>query len=298
MKGHGKTARFLATLPFALMVLALAPPLFSPPPAVAQEGELPFGLSGHAAQGGLLLGRVAPGTKLWLEGRPVRIGAEGHFLIGFARKAEPWARIEAVLPDGERVARTISVAQREYRIQRIDGLPESQVRPGPEDLERIRRESAAINAAREGRPDTALFKGAFAWPVKGRLTGVYGSQRILNGEARSPHIGVDIAADAGTPVRAPAQGVVVLVHDGMFFNGKTVMIDHGHGLTSVYAHMSAISVAEEERVARGDVIGAVGATGRATGPHLHWGAHLSGVGLDPALIAGEMPQADAEAASR
>jgi len=250
--------------------------------------DLPFGLRGHAVQGGLLRGHVDPGARVWVAGAPVKVGPDGAFLIGFSRKAPPRVRIEVALPGAPRVSHDLTVGQRDYKVQRIDGLPVSKVSPSSDALKRIGYDNAAIKAARQRASNTPLFTGGFQWPLMGTLTGVYGSQRILNGAARSPHLGVDIAASEGTPLLAPADAVVALVHDDMFFTGKTLILDHGHGLTSVYAHMSHMAVSEGQLVEAGQVIGAVGQSGRATGPHLHWGVHLEGVGLDPALLVGDM----------
>ncbi|MBT4770269.1 MAG: M23 family metallopeptidase [Rhodospirillaceae bacterium] len=274
------------SLRLGLIILCLLGGL---PGAVSHAGELPFGLRGAAVQGGLLRGQVPVGTKVWLGDQPVRVGENGSFLIGLSRRAQRSLTLRLLYPDGEVRQETFSITQRDYDIQRIDGLPAGQVSPSDTDLARIRRDSAAIKKARQVKTDTPLFEGDFIWPVTGIITGVYGSQRILNGEARSPHLGADIAADEGTPIRAPADGRVVLADDEMFFTGKTLLIDHGHGLVSVYAHMSALDVVEGAWVAKGDVVGRIGQTGRATGPHLHWGVHLNGVGLDPALLAGDMP---------
>ena len=257
-------------------------------PTVLAE-DLPFGLQGPAVQGGLLRGHAKPDAQVWVEGTPVKVASDGAFLIGFSRIAPPRVQIEVVAPGAARVAHSIAVGQRDYEIQRIDGLPDSQVSPDAAALERIARDSVAINATRLRTSDTPLFQGVFQWPLTGTLTGIYGSQRILNGAARSPHLGTDIAAPHGTPIRAPAAAVVTLVRDDMFFTGKTLILDHGHGLTSVYAHMSHMAVSEGQSVTAGQVIAAVGQSGRATGPHLHWGVHLGGLGLDPALLAGDMP---------
>ncbi len=255
----------------------------------ALADELPFDLRGHAVQGGLLRGHAAPGVRVWIEGVPVKVAPDGAFLIGFARKAPPHVKIEVAAPGAPRVTHSFAVGQRNYKIQNIDGLPDSQVNPGDAALKRISRDSATIRAARLRASDTPLFSGAFQWPLAGTLTGIYGSQRILNGAPRSPHLGVDIAAPHSTPIRAPADAVVALVHEDMFFTGKTLILDHGHGLTSVYAHMSTITVKEGQPVAAGQVIATVGQSGRATGPHLHWGVHLNGVGLDPALLVDDTP---------
>ena len=250
-----------------------------------------FTLEGPLQQGGLVLGRAVPGAEVTVDGRPVRVSPRGLFVLGFGRDAPAQAVLEVRRPDGTAERRQLEIVGREYEIQRIDGLPSAQVAPDAEALERIVAETALIRAARARDSAGVWFADGFAWPVLGRLSGIYGSQRILNSEARQPHKGVDVAAPAGTPVAAVAAGIVSLVHDDMFFTGKTVMIDHGHGLASIYAHMSAIEVTEGQAVARGAAIGRIGATGRATGPHLHWGVSLFGEALDPELLAGPMPTA-------
>lgn len=244
-------------------------------------GAAAFELDGLAVQGGLLVGRAAPGAQVEVDGRPVRVSTEGLFLVGFGRDAGPTSEVRVGYADGRRVVRTIEVGQRDYPVQRIDGLPARQVTPGPAELERIRADGARISAARAGDSATPHFAGGFVRPADGPTSGVFGSRRILNGIARRPHFGHDIAAPAGAPGRAAGAGMVVLAQARMFYTGGTVMIDHGHGLVSVYAHMSAIEVAVGALVAKGQTIGRVGATGRVTGPHLHWGVTLRSVQLDP-----------------
>ncbi len=230
-----------------------------------------------------MIGRAAPGDTVTVDGRSVRVSAEGLFLFGFGRDASKPVHI---------VARDIECAvvakKRDYKITRIDGLPKRKVSPNPADIKRIRADNAAIGRTRTLNTPATDFAGGFTWPVVGRISGVYGSQRVLNGKPRAPHNGVDIAAPAGTAIAAPAPGVVVLVEDDMFLTGKSVMLDHGHGLTSVYVHMSSIAVKQGQRLNRGEIIGAVGKTGRATGNHLHWGVTLFKTHLDPVLLAGEM----------
>lgn len=247
-----------------------------------QASDLAF--EGDFVQGGLVIGRTTPGSAVQVDGRTVRVSPEGLFLMGFDRDAGNNVELHVTDPDGGNLVRRLSVAPRKFQIQRIDGLPPKKVTPDPAVLERIRAENALIQAAR--RKDTAetFFQTPFIWPVHGRISGVFGSQRILNGKPRSPHSGVDIAAPTGTPVVACADGVVSLIHPDMFFTGKTVVIDHGHGLSSVYIHMSEIQVREGQRIGQGIQIGKVGASGRATGPHLHWGVSLFQTRLDPALM--------------
>lgn len=261
-------------LPLLILVFAL--------PAHALD------LNGAFKQGGLVIGQTEPGAKVALDGEPVTVGANGVFVIGFARDAKPQAVLE-VVNGAESVTRTLTIKKQTYKIQRIDGLPERKVTPKPEDVKRIQSDNAKIWGVRGSMSSETRFLTGFKWPVKGPISGVFGSQRILNGKPRNPHNGVDVAAPTGTPIVAPADGVVALVHADMFYTGKTVMIDHGLGLTTVYAHMDSISVIEGQVLNQGDPIGTVGNTGRSTGAHLHWGMTWKSVHLDPMLATGPMP---------
>lgn len=280
--------RWPAVLRVALCLLALFTLL---PSASVLAAEAGLRLEGPRVQGGLLRGRVAPGSVVEFGGEPVRVSKEGWFLIGFGRDAPRKAVLSVVFPDGRRLRYDLAVKPREYRIQRIDGLPPDKVTPrSREDLARIRREVAMVKRARAVDDPRTDFLGGFRWPVKGRISGVYGSQRILNGEPRRPHYGIDIAAPKGTRVVAPAAGVVTLVHPDMFFSGGTLIVGHGHGLSSTFLHLSRILVQEGQRVAQGQPIAEVGSTGRSTGPHLDWRINLFGRRLDPALLVGPMPK--------
>jgi len=241
---------------------------------------------GPFTQGGLVVGHAPPGSAVTIDGRPVRVAADGVFLMGFGRDAAPSVTLKVSPPAGAVRMQTLAVAKRDFPVQRIDGLPPKQVTPDPATIKRIQAEAKLLDAAREKDTPQPLFRSGFVWPVKGRLSGVYGSQRVLNGEPRAPHAGIDIAAPQGALVVAPADGVVALVNDNMFYTGKTVVIDHGFGLSSVYAHMEAVLVHPGQRLAQGTPIGRVGATGRVTGPHLHWGVSLFDTRLDPALLVG------------
>ena len=242
-------------------------------------------------QGGLIQGSTAPGSVVTLDGKNVAVSKSGLFVLGFGRDARPTASLVVRLPGGKVDRRQLSVKQRTYKIQRIDGLPGRKVSPRKQDMKRIVAEREQLGAARRIMSDEAGFAGGFMWPVKGRVSGIYGSQRILNGKPRQPHLGTDIAAPTGTPIVAAADGRVVLVHQDMFFTGKTVMIDHGLGVGTTYIHMSTIEVQNGAYVRRGQLIGRIGKTGRTTGPHLHWGLTWRGLRLDPALLVGPMPKA-------
>jgi murein DD-endopeptidase MepM/ murein hydrolase activator NlpD len=246
-------------------------------------------LMGDLMQGGLMTGRVAPGTKVSFLGRRVRVASNGRFVIGFGRDFGPKAELKIRHGDGRIEVRELAIRPRQYRIQRIDGLPPKMVTPGAEALKRIRREAAMIRRVRATDTGRDWFTGGFVWPAVGTVTGVFGSQRILNGEPRRPHYGIDIAAPEGGTVRAPAPGRVALAEADLYFTGGTVMLDHGHGLTSVYSHLATVTVILGQVLARGDPLGTVGSTGRSTGPHLDWRLNWFDQRLDPALLVGPMP---------
>jgi murein DD-endopeptidase MepM/ murein hydrolase activator NlpD len=253
----------------------------------ARAGSL--SLDGPLEQGSLVRGMVSPGATVSLDGKMLRVAPDGHFIFGFGRDAPAQSALDIVYRDGGKEHRDLAVAARQYETRTITGLPEEQVSPGPELLERIKRENGEAAAARAIDSNLLFFETPFIWPVTGPISGVYGSQTVMNGQPRAPHMGVDIAAPAGTPIKAPAAGVVTLAETGFFMTGGTVMIDHGYGLSTVYFHMSRLEVKRGQKVAQGQVIGLVGATGRATGPHLHWGLNWYQLRLDPALVVGPMP---------
>lgn len=246
-------------------------------------------LDGKFTQGGLVLGRAAPGAKVRFLDRDVRVAPDGRFVVGFGRDFPKTASLSVTWPDGRRETRTLTVARRKYRVQRIDGLAPKQVTPPPETLQRIRAEAAQIAEVRTLDTARMGFEQRFVWPKTGRITGVFGSQRILNGKPRRPHFGVDVAGPVGAPVMAPAAGEIVLAEPDMYFTGGTVMIDHGHGLTSVLIHLSSVDVHVGQVVKRGEAIGKLGATGRATGPHVHWGMNWFDQRIDPQLLVPPMP---------
>ena len=276
---------------WASLVLAAVPSPANAAGASPANAAGGINLEGIAVQGSLMIGRVEVGAKLWLDDVPVPVAKHGEFLLGFGRNAGRRARIKVAFANGRTASRLLHIEQREFKIERIDGLEPKKVTPSPEDLERIRAEKALINKARARFTEISYFRSGFIWPAQGRVSGVYGSQRVLNGEARAPHLGVDIAAPKGSLVVATADGVVSLAYNGMFFSGNVMVIDHGLGLGSIYAHLDRLLVKEGQRVEQGQPIGTVGATGRVTGPHLHWGVNLFRVGLDPALLVPAMPAA-------
>ncbi len=243
-------------------------------------------LTGNLVQGGLVWGKTAPGNAVTLADEPLDVLADGTFFAGFGRDAGVTA--ELVIRGERPCKQTLQIAAREYRISRVEGVPQKTVTPSQEHLDRIARERALVRAAkgtRLQRPDLlqAALAG-FSWPARGRISGVYGSQRVYNGTPGSPHYGVDVAVPTGTPVYAPSAGRVTLAETDLFFSGGTVILDHGFGLSSSFLHMSKVHAVVGQEVATGDLIGEVGATGRATGPHLDWRMSWRNQRIDPQLL--------------
>ncbi|MEQ8355465.1 MAG: M23 family metallopeptidase [Kiloniellaceae bacterium] len=247
-------------------------------------------LEGVFTQGGLVFGRALPGSTASLNGESLRMTPDGRFIFGFGRDAAPKAALTVTEPDGTVVTRELKIEQRAYDIQRIDGIKKDYVTPPEDVLARIRADSAAVATARETDRAETDFDSGFAWPVLGPISGVYGSQRIFNGEPRQPHYGVDVAGPVGTPVRAPADGVVTLAHPDMYFSGATLIIDHGYGLSSSFLHLEEIQVEVGQVVRQGQVVALMGKSGRVTGSHLDWRMNWRDRRLDPVLVVGPMPQ--------
>lgn len=252
-------------------------------PLAAGAAELT--LSGEFVQGGMVVGRAEPGSSAEIDGRRLAVAPDGRFVFGFGHDAAPAAELVVHETGGGVTRRRLSVRQRTYRVQRIDGLPRNMVTPSARQLVRIQAEGRRIAAARDTVSMLPHFAGTFIWPVRGRISGVYGSRRILNGEPRRPHLGIDIAAPKGTPVTAAAAGVVTLAERDLYFTGGTVIIDHGLGISTVYSHLETLHVGAGDAVAQGEVIAEVGSTGRSTGPHLDWRVNWLQERLDPELVA-------------
>ncbi len=251
---------------------------------------LAFGLElrGTWQQGALLLGTVPPGHRVVLEGREVEVSPEGHFVIALGRDAPAQVTLKTGVGDAL-ASHNYTVARRSYDIQRIEGVPQETVTPPPEVMARIQREARLVASARAASAPRLDYLAGFARPLAGPVAGVYGSQRVYNGVPRSPHYGLDIAAPTGTPVMAPAPGIVKLVQRDLYFSGGTLIVDHGYGVFSTFIHLSDILVGEGDAVAAGDPIARVGATGRATGPHLDWRINWYDVRVDPALVLEHFP---------
>ena len=248
-------------------------------------------LEGNAIQGGILLGHTLPSATVTFAEVTVPVLPDGAFLLGLGRDM-PRSN-ELTITADETCVQQVAVAAREYRLQEITGVPQQTVTPSEEHLERIRAERAKVRTAKAQR--LALDDGFravrddFTWPVTGRISGVYGSQRIYNGTPGTPHYGVDVARPTGTPVTAPAAGRVTLAEPDLFYSGGTVILDHGYGLSSSFLHLSEVSVSVGDQLAPGDLIGAIGATGRATGPHLDWRMSWFNQRIDPQLLVPPMP---------
>ncbi|GAB1268257.1 M23 family metallopeptidase [Aurantivibrio infirmus] len=247
-------------------------------------------IKGDWIQGRMLIGSVEPGSKVSFLDRDVSVGEDGTFVFGLGRDAKPKAAITVTNPDGSSSTHEFKVEQRQYNIQRVNGVPQQTVDPPPEQIARINKESALTRKARRLDLPARHFLQEFQWPLLGPITGVYGSQRVYNGKPGTPHFGVDIAAPTGTVVRAPIDGVVSLAYDDMFYSGGTLIIDHGHGISSTFIHLSKILVKDGDEIKQGDPIAEVGATGRATGPHLDWRMNWFNYRIDPQLLVAPMPE--------
>lgn len=272
--------------PFLLAGLSSCASAAPPAPGAANEVEL----RGDWQQGAVIFGKAPPGSTASFNGRPLRVSPDGAFLVGLDRDEPAKALLVVARPGVATFRREFDVAKREYDIQRIDGLPQDKVTPPPAARARIERDTARVRAARARDTARLDFAGTFMWPIVGRISGVFGSQRILNGQPRQPHYGVDVAVPVGTPVRAPAAGVVSLAVADMYYTGGTLMIDHGHGLTSTLMHLDKLLVREGDEVQQGQVVAESGMTGRATGPHLDWRVSWFDARVDAQRLAGPMPE--------
>ncbi len=273
-----------------LIPLAVTGLLLTSASVFAAEAAAPYTLlKGEWEQGGLLIGKAAPGSKLSFEGQTLKLSDDGRFVIGLDRDAKPEVELRITPPGGVAIVETHEVARREWDVQPLTGIPPKFVDPPAKVQKRIAAEQVIIKRARTR--DTAIddFATPFIWPAKGRISGVFGSQRVLNGKPKSPHYGVDVAVPVGTPLVAAAGGIVSLAEPDLYFTGGTVFIDHGHGLQSVMVHMSRLDVKVGDRIEQGQQVGLSGATGRVTGPHLHWGLYWFEQKVDAQKHTGPMP---------
>ena len=243
---------------------------------------------GEFIEGSMIIGRVPITNTVTVEGRKLRVTDEGFFVFGLGYGSRE-IEISIVDTDGQTQFYKYKVSQRVYKTQRIDGLPPEKVNPSEKILKRIKAEQRLVAKARDKASPRTYFIEGFIWPALGKISGVYGSKRILNGESRQPHFGIDIAAPVGWPVISPAGGIVTLAENDLYFSGGTLIIDHGHGISSSFLHLSKLKVNVGQHVKKGQEIGSIGATGRVTGPHLDWRINWFNQRLDPALIVGSMP---------
>ncbi len=248
--------------------------------AAVAAGDLPE----HVAQGGLAFGRVPPGTSVTVDGRPVRVSSRGEYV--FAAPRDRTGSIEIVMssPGAAEHAHKVMINPRRFNVERINGVPPATVNPPAAIAKRIAREQAAVAAVRIRDDDRQDWSSGFALPVHARVSGHFGSQRVYNGTPGSAHSGMDLAAPQGTAVAAPASGIVTFADSDLYLTGGTVVLDHGQGVSSTFLHLSRIDVKVGDSIRQGETLGAVGSTGRATGPHLHWGMNWFDVRVDPELL--------------
>ncbi len=254
-----------------------------PPPPRADPSRLK--LEGKAIQGGLMHGTVHPTTRGFkFPGHRLVVSPEGQFLIAFYRNAPKKETVTITFPDGAVLEHTFAVEQRTYADDRIDNLPERFVKLDAKTKQKLNRTNERIKKLRMGYTEVPHYKQGFSWPLKGKITSRYGVKRILNGTDGGLHWGVDIAAPIGSPVKAPAPGKVLFAEAGVPLAGTTVIIDHGHGLSSTLIHLKTIAVKVGQDVKKGDVVATVGMTGRTNGPHLDWRMNFFEIRVDPELL--------------
>ncbi|MEM8798725.1 MAG: M23 family metallopeptidase [Pseudomonadota bacterium] len=289
----------LAILGFsaALWVFPIGESIAQEPEAIATCAR-PEKVRGELVQGGLLLMQGEPGIKVVVTAShraketPIPVAQDGSFLLPFHRDEAREVSLSVKKAGCSPVGLSFTIEPQAYQIQRIDGLPPKKVDLPPEIRAKRAAELRRIGAARRAFSTDGGWRELLSWPIENaRVSSVYGSQRILNGKPRSPHSGVDLAAPTGTKIKSPADGVVRLAATDFYLEGGIVIIDHGYYLNSTMIHLSEILVEEGQQIKQGDVIGAVGATGRATGPHLHWSLAIGRLRVDPMLVLGPYPLA-------
>jgi murein DD-endopeptidase MepM/ murein hydrolase activator NlpD len=238
---------------------------------------------GKFIQGHFILGKTNPNAKIFVDKKKVKVSEDGFFVFGIDRDRKfdlTFTKIE----NNKKSKIIKKVLKRKYNIQRIDGLEESKVTPPESVYKRIKKENNAIGEARAINSDLNFFKNKFIMPVEGIISGVYGSQRILNGKPKWPHYGIDIAAKQGTMIKSSGTGVVTMAEDDLYYTGGTVIMDHGHGISTIYSHLENVLVSVGNKINQGDIIGTVGSTGRSTGPHLDFRINWFQTRLDPMSI--------------
>jgi len=239
--------------------------------------------SGKFIQGYFILGKTDPGSKIIIDKKEIKVSQDGYFVFGIDRDRKFDIFITKI-NNGKKEKITKKVFKRKYKIQKIDGLPENKVTPPESVYKRIKKENNAIGRARAINSDLNFFKNKFIMPVDGIITGVYGSQRILNGKPKWPHYGIDIAANEGTHIKSSGNGIVTMAEDDLYYTGGTIIMDHGHGISTIYSHLENVLVAVGDKINQGDIIGTVGSTGRSTGPHLDFRINWFQTRLDPMTV--------------
>ena len=238
---------------------------------------------GKFLQGHFIIGITDPLAKILIDKKNVKVSEDGYFVFGIDRDRK-FDLIITKIQDGKKEKIVKKILKRQYNIQRIDGLEESKVTPPESVYKRIKEENNKIGKARAVNSDLPFFKNRFIMPVEGIISGVYGSQRILNGKPKWPHYGIDIAAKKGTMIKSSGAGVVTMAEDDLYYTGGTIIMDHGHGISTIYSHLETVMVSIGDRINKGDIIGTVGSTGRSTGPHLDFRVNWFQTRLDPMSI--------------
>lgn len=247
---------------------------------------------GSVEQGAMVIGKVPPVSRVIYHNRLLQPTPYGTVVFGIGRTATGSVTVAVTPPEGKQQQVKIRIRDRDWPVERVNGVPPKSVKPPPSIRKRINREQAEVARVRAHSGREIGFAQHFIWPVKGRISGRFGNQRIYNGTPGSAHSGMDIAVPKGTPVHAPAAGKVVFAEPDLYLTGGTVLIDHGYGIGSNFLHLSALAVKVGQTVKQGQIIGRVGATGRATGPHLHWGMTWYNTRIDPLLVLARGGHAD------
>jgi len=248
---------------------------------ISQAKSIEF--TGKFFQGHFIVGKTDPNAKIIIDKKNVKVSDEGYFVFGIDRDRKFDLKITKVL-DNKKDIFIKKIFKRKYNIQRIDGLPENKVTPPESVYKRIKEENNKIGKARAINSDLIFFKDKFIMPVDGIISGVYGSQRVLNGKPKWPHYGIDIAAKKGTPIKSSGRGVVTMAEKDLYYTGGTIIMDHGHGISTIYSHLENILVSVGDQINQGDIIGTVGSTGRSTGPHLDFRVNWFQTRLDPMTV--------------
>ena len=239
---------------------------------------------GELTQGGLVRGKVEADAEIFLDNKSVKVSKDGFFVFGFGRDHPSNSILSIKYKNGSIQKKLLKIRSRDWGIQRINNLPSKMVKPSRESLEIIKKNNKEILEARLIESNETWFIQEFFWPVKGVITGNYGTRRVLNGKPMQPHYGIDIAAPKGTEVRAPANGRVSLAKTDHYYTGGTIILDHGHGLSSAYLHLNKLNVSFGDDILKGQIIGFVGSTGRSTGDHLDWRINWFKSRIDPKLV--------------